>query len=159
MPLSRFKANLKAILSHPNILAHSPRIILITTPPVDEYQLKDDYRPDGKIDKGRCAENAQAYAQACREVGEELIKEGADLAICDLWSAMMEFAEWKGEYKLPGSLHAEQNSHFSQMLHDGMYLLLFLSPSKCLDELHGSPVSGFGLSSFLEGHKLFSCSI
>lgn len=135
MLLPRFKSNLRAILTHPNILAHNPRIILITTPPVDEYQLKDDHRPDGKVDKGRCAENAHAYAEACRQVGAELIAEGANLAVCDLWSAMMDHAEWKGEYKLPGSLKAEQNSRFSQMLHDGTFCLFSLLNQDCFERI------------------------
>lgn len=120
VPLQTFRQNLFDILSHPLVLAHNPKIILITTPPVDEYQLKDDHRLDGRVDKGRSAENARAYAQAAKEVGEELIAKGRQVAVCDLWSAMMARAGWTGEVQLTGSLGVDRNPVFSEMLYDGM---------------------------------------
>lgn len=119
VPLETFRQNLHRILSHPLILAHNPRIVLVTTPPADEHQLGDDHRPDGRLDKGRSAEHTRVYAKAAKSVGEELIAQGRQIVVCDLWTAMMARAGWAGETPLPGSLEAEKNAVFTDMLYDG----------------------------------------
>ena len=86
---------------------------------MDEYQLQDDHRPDGTVDKGRSTENARAYAQAAKEVGEELIAKGRQVVVCDIWAAMMARVGWRGETPLPGSLDVERNPVFTEMLYDG----------------------------------------
>ncbi|KFY70792.1 hypothetical protein V498_10215, partial [Pseudogymnoascus sp. VKM F-4517 (FW-2822)] len=119
--IERYRENLLSILSHPSVLAHNPRIILITTPPVDEYQRPEETRADGQVDRGRCAENSRAYARVGKEVGEELIAKGRPVVICDLWTAMMTRAGWTGEGVLAGSLKASKNPALAEMLYDGLH--------------------------------------
>ncbi|KFY10645.1 hypothetical protein V491_07555 [Pseudogymnoascus sp. VKM F-3775] len=119
--IERYRENLLSILSHPSVLAHNPRIILVTTPPVDEYQRPEETRPNGQVDRGRCAENSKAYAQVGKEVGEELIAKGRPVVVCDLWAAMMARAGWTGEGELPGSLKTDRNPALAEMLYDGLH--------------------------------------
>jgi hypothetical protein len=121
VPLPTYRENLVSILSHPLVLAHNPRIILITTPPVDEYQLQQETRSDGVTDRGRSADNARAYAQAGKEVGEALIAQGRQVVVCDLWTALIAQTGWSGEGELPGSLKIDRNPALSDLLHDGIY--------------------------------------
>lgn len=118
--IERYRENLLSILSHPSVLAHNPKIILVTTPPVDEYQRPEETRADGQVDRGRCAENSKAYAQVGKEVGEELIAKGRPVVVCDLWAAMMVRAGWTGKGALPGSLKTDRNPDLAEMLYDGM---------------------------------------
>ncbi|KFY29012.1 hypothetical protein V493_02608 [Pseudogymnoascus sp. VKM F-4281 (FW-2241)] len=119
--IERYRQNLVSILSHPSVLAHNPRIILVTTPPVDEYQRPEEIRADGQVDRGRCAENSRAYSQVGREVGEELIAKGRPVVVCDLWTAMMKRAGWTGEGVLAGSLKADKNPVLAEFLCDGLH--------------------------------------
>lgn len=57
------------------------------------------------------------------EVGEELVRAGKNVVVCDLWGAMMARAGWKGSEVLAGSLKAEKNEAFKEMMYDGMYNL------------------------------------
>jgi hypothetical protein len=120
VPPEQFRQNLLKILTHPLIQAHAPRILLITTPAVDEYQLADEDRPDGSRGKDRSAQNAQLYASVGRDVATQLRARGHDIAVCDLWTAMMEEAGWAGaDAPLPGSQALPQNPVLKEMLYDG----------------------------------------
>ncbi|OBT93558.1 hypothetical protein VE01_08367 [Pseudogymnoascus verrucosus] len=121
VPLQTYRENLLAILSHPLLLAHNPRIVIITTPPVDEYQLAEETRSDGRVDRGRSAEKARAYAEAGKAVGEALRAEGREVVVCDLWSALMARTGWSGEGVLPGSLKTDKNPAFAELLSDGLH--------------------------------------
>lgn len=90
---------------------------------MDEYQRPEETRSDGRVDRGRSAENARAYAEAGKAVGEALRAEGREVAVCDLWSALMARAGWTGEGVLPGSLKTDKNPAFAELLSDGMYNL------------------------------------
>lgn len=87
---------------------------------MDEYQRPEETRPNGQVDRGRCAENSKAYAQVGKEVGEELIAKGRPVVVCDLWATMMARAGWAGEGELPGSLKTDRNPALAEMLYDGM---------------------------------------
>jgi len=95
--------------------------VLVTTPPVNEYQLNDDYRSDGTVDKTRSARNAMAYAEACRVVGEELIAadDTLELVVCDLWSKMMVHCGWRGQVPIIGSLQTDEVEEMSNIFRDG----------------------------------------
>ena len=62
-------------------------------------------------------------------MGEELKAAGKRVVVCDLWTAMMERAGWRGKCVLPGSLKAERNAALAEMLYDGTY-------ATALDKLH-----------------------
>ncbi|KAF1980461.1 GDSL Lipase/Acylhydrolase [Bimuria novae-zelandiae CBS 107.79] len=114
VPLEHFKLNLHSLLSHPCILAHpNVKILLITPPPIDEWQF-DSWDEPGK--SARKAVIARAYADAVVEVGSE-----SGIAVVDLWSACMKEVGWDGEEPLPGD-HGAEKSGLSKLLFDGLHL-------------------------------------
>jgi hypothetical protein len=112
--LDQYSKNLEAIISHPSVKAHSPRIILVTPPPVDEHQFLVEARLNGREDFGRTADQTKAYADACREVGNR-----QNVAVLDLWAVIMEKAGWNGEGPLLGRVGFEQSPVLKDLLADG----------------------------------------
>lgn len=123
VPLPQYRANLKSIIQHPTVRAHctatatttssipSTKIILVTPPPVDEYQL--EVQPHLNI---RTAERTKSYADACQAVGKDL-----GVAVLDLWGIMMEKAGWEGKHGevLVGSKKRKKSKMLGEMLCDG----------------------------------------
>lgn len=107
VPLESYANNLEEILKHPTVSAHQPRLILITPPPVNEYQLNF---PDAI----RTAEVTQSYAIRCRKLGEKL-----GVPVLDLWSTMAAKAEWKEGQSLLGSKSSPKSEALEKMLSDG----------------------------------------
>ena len=70
---------------------------------------------EGYQEKTRTAEHTKKYADACREVGHEL-----DVAVLDLWTAMMTRAGWKAGQGLEGSKALPENPILKDMLRDGL---------------------------------------
>ncbi|KZF21496.1 GDSL lipase/acylhydrolase family protein [Xylona heveae TC161] len=117
VPIEEYKKNLKAIIAHPLIKEHNPRIILITPPPVDEYGLTRTDLAKGITDVLRTAEHTKSYADAAKDVGKEL-----QLTVLDLWTAFMERAGWQPEQEvLPGSKKLGQNTLLAELFHDGLH--------------------------------------
>ena len=113
--------NLKAILEHSSVVAQKPRLILLTPPPVNEYQLgaaEIDVYPENE-DPIRSAEHTKKYADACREVGTEL-----GVVVLDIWSIFMAKAGWKEGETLVGSKKAARNEVLEKLLSDGKFLIL-----------------------------------
>lgn len=118
VPLEIYKENLRKILQHPVILAQSPRVILVTPPPVNEYALEETDAAVGRSNIRRTAEHTKLYADACSEVGR-----GLEVFVLDLWSWIMTAAGYKtsSDSILPGSKHIARNSYLDQILSDGLH--------------------------------------
>lgn len=114
VPLNEYKNNLKAILEHPSVVAQKPRLILLTPPPVNEYQLEEAELIFGSKDPIRLAEHTKKYADACREVGGEL-----GVVVLDVWSIFMAKAGWKEGQPLVGSKKIARNEVLEKLLNDG----------------------------------------
>jgi len=114
VPLEKFKQNLKDIIGHEMVKAHQPSVILITTPPVDEYALEATDILKGSTGVTRTAEHTKKYADACREVGLEI---GATMV--DLWTTIMARAGWQTGDALPGSKSVPRNLVLRDVLRDG----------------------------------------
>lgn len=110
VPLAEYAQNLKNILTHPNVIAHKPRIILITPPPINEYQMELADTPNAT----RSSEHTKLYADKCREVGKEL-----DVAVLDLWSILMAKTGWKEGQPLTGSKKVAKSKVLEKLLIDG----------------------------------------
>ncbi|KAK3671958.1 hypothetical protein LTR78_008133 [Recurvomyces mirabilis] len=89
VPLNEFKRNIKAMIQSPSVVAHEDiRIILITTPPIDERTLsqtdheKYEHLPRNTL--RRTAAHTATYAEAVRSLGVEL-----DIPVCDIHTAMI----------------------------------------------------------------------
>jgi isoamyl acetate esterase len=113
VPLDRYSENLKLLCLHPSVVAHDDvKIILVTPPPVNEYQLEEVI---GFTTLRRTAAHTKKYADACREAAEKL-----DLPVVDLWQAFMSKAGWKEGEPLTGSRDLERNEVLDNLLRDGM---------------------------------------
>lgn len=122
VPLDQYKINLAKILDDSQLKAHDPKFVLITPPPVEERKCMDhDVMMTGgatKPIKRRTAEATASYAQAVRELGKE-----RNIAVVDLWTALMNNAGWDGDSTkpLPGSTDAPKNEYLRSILHDGLH--------------------------------------
>ena len=112
---------MKTILGHSSVVAQKPRLILLTPPPVNEYQLDESDLVEGRKDPLRSAEHTKKYADACREVGAEV-----GLVVLDVWSIFMAKAGWKEGETLVGSKKVARNDVLERLLSDGEFLKLRL---------------------------------
>lgn len=121
VPLAQFYHNLKAIILHPSMRAHtsppsnssaSTKIILVTPPPVDEYQL-EDINPEIQ----RTAEHTRKYVDACLQLSKDMA-----IPCLDLWSIMMKKAGWEGKEgeELVGCKKRERSKVLNDLLSDGL---------------------------------------
>jgi lysophospholipase L1-like esterase len=126
--LDEFQENLEAIVRHPSVQAHpDARLILITPGPVHErgaMRADEEKDPSRKPIVRRSAKTTAAYAQAVREVGDQL-----GVVVVDLWTAMMQRAspDYRGQGfdddKVPGTAadDAGEDGMFGALLHDGLH--------------------------------------
>lgn len=119
VPLDQYTKNLKAILKHPSVVAQKPRLILLTPPPVNEYQLEEANLVWDNKDPRRSAEHTKKYADACRQVGAEV-----GVVVLDVWSIFMAKAGWKEGEPLKGSKKVARNEILEKLLSDGELLKL-----------------------------------
>lgn len=96
------------------VVAHKPRIILITPPPVNEYRLEESDLAKGLTDPRRTAEHTKKYADATREVGADL-----GVAVLDIWSLFMVEAGWEPGQPLVGSKKVPRSETLDELLVDG----------------------------------------
>lgn len=115
VPLDQYCQSLKLLCLHPSVAAHHAKIILVTPPPVNEYQMTVTDALTGCTTPRRTAANTRKYADACRGVGEEL-----NLPVVDLWRAFMSKTGWKEGEPLAGSRDVERNEVLQSLLRDGM---------------------------------------
>lgn len=120
IPLDEYKANIEKIVTHPQIVAHKPRIILVAPAPVNEHLWWPRDQNSGYPSVTRVAATTKEYADAVVEVGAKL-----DIPVINLWKAFMEKADfkidsWKVGDLLPGSLEATPNDALAELMYDGM---------------------------------------
>ncbi|RJE18371.1 hypothetical protein PHISCL_09291 [Aspergillus sclerotialis] len=117
VPLPTFKENLKTIIHHPATVVQNPRILLITPPPINEYQLEGFDESKGEVHPTRTAKYTKLYAEAVREVGSEL-----KVPVADVWTAFMKAAGWEEGKELPGSRDLPNSDVLQELLTDGLHL-------------------------------------
>jgi len=121
IPLDEYKANIEKIVTHPQIVAHKPRIILVAPAPVNEHLWWPRDQNSGYPSVTRVAATTKEYADAVVEVGAKL-----DIPVINLWKAFMEKADfkidsWKVGDLLPGSLEATPNDALAELMYDGIH--------------------------------------
>jgi lysophospholipase L1-like esterase len=119
VPLDEYCGYLKELATHPDVLAHDPHVMLVTPPPIDEYQLAIEAHTMGLSEPSRTAINTKRYADGCRQVARSL-----DIPVVDLWTAFMKEAGWEEGQPLPGSRDSEANETFQRLFHDGQSWIL-----------------------------------
>lgn len=114
------------------VTMHRAKIMLITPPPLDEYQQDEVEFLKGFQQPRRNAATTKKYADACREVGHRL-----GIPVVDIWSAFMKVAGWKEGKTLEGSKELPPNSKLNELLIDGTL------PFSCLVGLFILPFNRF----------------
>ncbi|KAJ5132017.1 Esterase SGNH hydrolase-type subgroup [Penicillium atrosanguineum] len=118
VPLEQYKENLKSIIQHPATKAQNPYIIIITPPPVNEYQLEDFDSEKDTPHPSRTAAFSKMYSEAALEVGSSL-----NIPVADIWTAFMETTGWKEGQPLVGSRDLPSNEQFADLFTDGLHLM------------------------------------
>ncbi|KAG0633096.1 SGNH hydrolase-type esterase domain-containing protein [Tuber brumale] len=117
VPLDQYAENLKRIVNHPLLVAHSPKIVLITPPPICEYRTQDNDLAKGIVGIQRLATNTKKYVDAALEVGKAL-----DIPTVNLWGAFVQYVGgWEEGNPLPGSKELPKNEKLGELLRDGLH--------------------------------------
>ena len=130
VPLEQYKENLRSIIQHPATRAQNPYIIIITPPPINEYQLEGFDNEKNTPHPSRTAAFSKMYSEAAREVGASL-----KIPVADIWTAFMAKAGWQEGQPLIGSRDLPNNEEFCSLFTDGMCGML--NP---VNALHTNPV-------------------
>ena len=112
--MEEYRKNLRAIVNHPILEPHEPKLLLIITPPVCEYKTQEQDRQKGRTKIGRLAAVTKLYADAALEIAE---KNG--IPTVNLWGAFMEYAGWREGEPLIGSKEVPRNERLGSLLRDG----------------------------------------
>ena len=96
------------------VRVHNTKILLLTPPPVNEYQLEPNNPANDSVDPRRLAAHTKLYADACRDVGTSL-----GVPVVDIWTAFMNAAGWTEGQPLAGSKDALRNEVLETLLVDG----------------------------------------
>lgn len=89
-------------------------MIIITPPPINEYQLETFDIAKETPHPSRTAQLTKVYAEAAKEVGASL-----SIPVADIWSAFMSTVGWQEGQPLIGSRDAPNNDSFSKLFTDG----------------------------------------
>jgi hypothetical protein len=116
--IDEYKANIEHIVNHPVTRLQNPNIILVTPPPICEYQQKQLDIQKGFPFLRRRAENTRKYAEACLDVARRM-----NLVGVDIWSTFMREAGWEEGRILEGSLETQRNEVLQRLLYDGRFSL------------------------------------
>lgn len=117
VPLDQYAENLKRIINHPLLVAHSPKILLIIPPPICEYRTHGHDLAKGIVGAQRLAANTKRYADAALEVGKAL-----GIPTVNLWEAFTQYAGgWEEGNPLPGSKELPKNEKLGELLRDGLH--------------------------------------
>lgn len=123
--MDKYRENLRTILTHPSITAHSPKILLVTPPPVNEVHLQENDFEKGYSELTRVQKVTAQYAGVVRELATEF--KDKNVVQVDLWTALMkEGARLTPGYvddgKMIGTLEKGDNPGLRSLLLDGLHL-------------------------------------
>ncbi|EFX00241.1 ubiquitin carboxyl-terminal hydrolase 19 [Grosmannia clavigera kw1407] len=122
--LQEYEKNLKTILTHPNIRAHKPKILVVTPPPLDGVRYGQLSRLNGETTTSRQAPITAQYAEAARRAGVAV----PDVTVIDFWKTLMDRAVSRTpgfEAKdgvLLGDEASGKNGYLANLLADGLHL-------------------------------------
>lgn len=121
VPLDEYVENIKFLVQHPLVREHGTKIIILTPPPINEYQTQFFDAEKGFTTPSRTAVNTKRYADACRDVAKSL-----GVPVADIWTGIMGAAGWENNGQpLIGSKDVPANDKLADMFTDGAYLPVF----------------------------------
>jgi lysophospholipase L1-like esterase len=113
--IPEYKQNLETIITHPLVVAHKPRIILVAPPPINEHSIM---LTNPGVELARVAATTKTYAEATCELGEKL-----GVPVVNLWKVFMAQTGWTDSWNpdepLPGSMSVAQHDVLVELLSDG----------------------------------------
>ncbi|SPQ22428.1 12c24157-1bd9-4da2-b8e0-519cfc20b72c [Thermothielavioides terrestris] len=123
VPLDKYKANLKRIITHPNITAHKPKIFVVTPPPLDEIRVTEIDKANGHPAALRRTKVSASYSEAARQVAAET----PGVTLLDLQKALMDRAIEKTPGFNPagpalGDPEGGVRGYLEHLLPDGLHL-------------------------------------
>ncbi|GKT43845.1 isoamyl acetate-hydrolyzing esterase 1 [Colletotrichum spaethianum] len=123
VPLKDYKENLLKIVTHPNITAHNPKILLVTPPPIDEIRITELDLAWGHTKATRTSKISAEYTQAARDVAAEV----PGVVLIDLWQALMDHAVsktpgFKTGGPLLGTPELGEQGGLADLLPDGLHM-------------------------------------
>ncbi|KAK2783968.1 hypothetical protein FQN53_008889 [Emmonsiellopsis sp. PD_33] len=116
VPLNVYEDSLTKILTHPVVQAHGTKLLLLTPPPVNEYQFFTHGPEPEPVSLQRRAAQTKLYADAARRVGQAL-----NVPVVDIWTAFMTAVGWTEGDPLAGSKEAAPNEKLEALLSDGLH--------------------------------------
>ena len=124
VPLDKYKANLKRIITHPIFAAHKPKIFLITPPPLDQIRITELDKANGHPAATRQTKISAQYSQAVRDIAAE----NPNVTLIDLYKALMDTAIAKTPGFDPkkgpalGDPESGVRGYLERLLPDGLHL-------------------------------------
>ncbi|KAI1484129.1 SGNH hydrolase [Daldinia eschscholtzii] len=88
IPIEQYKENLTKIITHEYIVAHNPKILLVTPPPIDEIRITELDLALGHPQATRQAAVSAAYSETARKVAAEI----PGVVLIDLQKAILDKA-------------------------------------------------------------------
>lgn len=124
VPLEKYKQNIRAMITHSSVMAHSPTILLVTPPPLDEIRLLVGDLASGYPSVTRRSSVTAEYATAIRDIAVEFRE---NVVLIDLWTAIMNEAialtpGYVAERALLGSEEKGERGGLEDLLVDGLHL-------------------------------------
>lgn len=123
VPIEKYKQFLQEIVTHENIAAHKPKILLVTPPPLDEIRTTELDLPDGHAASQRQAAVSASYSEVAREIA----RANDGIILIDLWKGIMDkaIATTPGfDVSGPrlGTLESGQRGGLRHLLPDGLHM-------------------------------------
>lgn len=119
VPLDAYRENLVKLLTHPSIKAHGARLLLVTSPSVEERPLEHRVKSQGYTKLNRTNERTKQYADVSRQVALDM-----NVGCVDLWKVFMNRSGRREGQPLPGSIDQPENDTLRGLVHDGTGIVL-----------------------------------
>lgn len=131
VPIDKYAEYLTKIIAHPLIIAHRPKIFVVTPPPIDEFRTTVLDTAAGHPTSVRRAFLSADYADVARKVAYAA---GPDVKLVDLYAALMDVAVantpgWEQSVgkegravPLLGDPAGGEPGYLEQLLPDGLHL-------------------------------------
>jgi lysophospholipase L1-like esterase len=122
--LENYRENLKQIITEPALIAHKPKILLVTPPPIHETHLESEDVQKGRGILSRHQNFTAQYADVVRDLAAEL--KDHNVVLVDLHKAMIDEAirltpDFVAGPGLIGSKDAGDSSGLRKLLVDGLH--------------------------------------
>ncbi|EXA31434.1 hypothetical protein NW760_014592 [Fusarium oxysporum] len=88
IPVEEYQDNLRKIVTHPNVTAHNPKILLVVPPPLNEIKTAQSDLKKGHPQAIRKAAISQKYSEAVRKVAQAV----PEVVLIDLFTAITDAA-------------------------------------------------------------------